>query len=181
MDKKTIREIMKKQRKALYEYEKKEYSEMIYKKISQLSEYTNAKSVCVYMDAFSEVQTECIINDLRKQGKDVIFPVSDVKTNTLTLCRDCGTFRKGAYGISEPEILAEVPYSYPDLVIIPGLAFDKSKNRLGFGAGYYDRFLVENKGKKIGICYDFQIIDLIPAEAHDVKMDMIISEKQIIS
>ena len=176
MEKELLRQEMKAKRRALTDEYKKEVSKKIFEKLSHLPEYKSAKSVCVYMDSFSEVKTDLIINDLREHGKEILFPVSDVKTNTLSLCRDCGSFIKGAYGILEPQTKETVDFLYPDLIIVPGLAFDKNMIRLGFGAGYYDRLLSESKAFKIGICYSFQLLDFIPSEEHDVVMDMVITE-----
>ena len=175
MKKEFLRQEMKAKRRALTEEYKKEASEKIFKKLSALSEYKSAQSVCVYMDSFGEVKTDLIIKDLRERGKEILFPVSDIKTKTLSLCRDCGSFTSGAYGILEPEKKQTVDFLCPDLIIVPGLAFDKNMNRLGFGAGYYDRLLSENTVFKIGICYDFQLFDFIPSEEHDVVMDMVIT------
>lgn len=178
IEKDSIRKHMKYCRKHQSKEEQNKNSEIIRKTLLGLEEVKKAKSVCIYMDAFFEVETGGIIDDLQKLDKEIIFPISDVKTNTLTLCRDCGEFKRGAYGILEPKVLDEVSYTYPELVIVPGLAFDEKKNRLGFGAGYYDRFLSENKGIKIGLCYDFQIMGSIPTDEHDIKMDLVISEKR---
>lgn len=175
MDKNMLRQEMKRKRRVLTEEYKKTASEIIFKKLSELPCYREASAVCVYMDSFGEVKTDLIINDLRKAGKEILFPVTDVKTNTLSLCRDCETFIKGAYGISEPEKKELVDFSYPDLIIVPGLAFDENKNRLGFGAGYYDRLLAKSHAFKIGICYDFQYLMSIPSEEHDILMDIILT------
>jgi len=66
------------------------------------------------------------------------------------------------------------------LGIIPGIAFDGHKNRLGRGKGYYDRFFSENKSLKIGVCFDFQLLETIPVSLHDVKMDKIVSPTKIV-
>ena len=67
-----------------------------------------------------------------------------------------------------------------DWIIVPGVAFDKKLNRLGRGKGYYDKLLVQTSATKIGICYELQLFDEIPAEPHDIKMDFIITENNII-
>ena len=179
MPKEALRNRMKAKRKALTVDERTKISEKIFEKLSQMKEYKNAKSVCVYMDAFSEVKTDLIVSDCRKQGKKLLFPVTDEKTHTLSLCVDTGEFIKGAYGILEPHPKEVVSFDTPDIVIIPGLAFDEEKNRLGFGEGYYDRLLAECKAYKAGICYDFQVVEKIEAKEHDIKMDVIITNERI--
>ena len=66
-----------------------------------------------------------------------------------------------------------------DIVIVPGVAFDKKYNRMGYGKGYYDRFLKDMTALKIGVCHSFQLVDEIPSEPHDIKMDMIVTEREI--
>ena len=180
MEKDILRKEMKERRKFLSEDKRKELSEKIFKRLSETAEYKQAKSVCVYMDSFGEVKTDLIISDLRASGREVIFPVSNPETKTLTLCRDTNEFVRGAYGILEPKEKICVDFCVPDLVIIPGLAFDVEKNRLGFGAGYYDRFLEQSNAVKVGICYDFQLVEEINAEQHDIKMDIILTDMRII-
>ena len=71
-------------------------------------------------------------------------------------------------------------YNKVDLIIIPGVAFDRKKNRMGRGKGYYDRFLSKMKAPKMGICFEFQLFDDIPNDENDVKMDYIVSENELI-
>ena len=179
VSKEELRSIMKAKRKALSAEERVKMSEKIFKSLSEIKEYENAKSVCVYMDAFYEVKTDLIISDCRNHGKKLLFPVTDEKTHTLSLCKDTGEFVKGAYGILEPYPKQAADFDVPDIVIIPGLAFDEEKNRLGFGMGYYDRLLAECKAFKVGICYDFQVLEKIEAKEHDIKMDLIITNDRI--
>jgi 5-formyltetrahydrofolate cyclo-ligase len=87
------------------------------------------------------------------------------------------------YGIPEPT--AECPSYSPveaDIIVIPGIAFDTCGGRVGYGKGYYDRTLhsLEGKGKLVGFCYDFQLLERIAGEPHDVRMDIIITERRII-
>lgn len=140
----------------------------------------NYNSVCIYLSAFKEPDTTEIIDILLKSNKKVCVPVTDKnkKIIYLSLINDIN-LKKGAYNIYEPVKIIYTDYSFPDLIIIPGIAFDKNKNRIGFGMGYYDKFLNKSRGKKIGLCYDFQLLDNIPSQKHDIKMDIIITEKRV--
>lgn len=180
MKKQALRDKMKALRKVVSKQEKQAVSDEIFKKLSGLKEYKEAKNICVYMDSFNEVKTDLIIEDLRKNKKTVVFPITDIKTNTLSLCCDTGEFKEGAYGILEPYPPKKLDVKSIDLIIIPGLAFSEDKSRLGFGGGFYDRLLKECNAFKIAICYDFQVLDQIPSEEHDIKPDMIITEKRVI-
>ncbi|MEC8238342.1 MAG: 5-formyltetrahydrofolate cyclo-ligase, partial [SAR324 cluster bacterium] len=85
----------------------------------------------------------------------------------------------GKFGILDvrPEKRIEVNISDLDLVLVPGIAFDLSGGRLGYGRGYYDRFLKKTEGFRVGVCYESQIVDQVPMEAHDIHMQALISQK----
>ena len=107
----------------------------------------------------------------------------EVQTAGLQLLLYAGkeSLKTGVFGILEPsEDCEAVPESEIDLIIVPGVAFDRQHNRLGRGKGFYDRLLSTLDVPKIGICYDFQLKDQIPAEPFDRKMDLIITEKEIL-
>ncbi|HEC88549.1 MAG TPA: 5-formyltetrahydrofolate cyclo-ligase, partial [Thermoplasmata archaeon] len=86
----------------------------------------------------------------------------------------------GEYGILEPRKEFLRIENNADIFIIPGIVFDEDGNRIGYGGGYFDRFLSDFKGKKIALAYEFQIIKKMPNEKHDVKMDFIVTDKRII-
>jgi len=88
--------------------------------------------------------------------------------------------KKGAYGILEPKTVRKADENNIDVILVPGLAFDRNGGRMGFGKGYYDRLLESSKAVKIGLCYDFQILEKIPTESHDVPMNFVITEKEIL-
>ena len=89
-----------------------------------------------------------------------------------------GELTTGAFNVPEPKE-KKVFDKKIDVVLVPGVAFDKNFNRMGFGKGYYDKFLKEFEGIKIGVCHSFQLLDEIPSEAHDVKMDVIVTEEEV--
>lgn len=116
---------------------------------------------------------------LWKEDKRLLLPA--VKGDNLIICNyHPEKLKTGSYGIIEPQGNGITDLSVIDMIIIPGIAFDKKRNRLGRGKGYYDRLLPQVTGCKIGICYDCQITDLLPTEKHDIPMNYIISESGII-
>ncbi len=137
--------------------------------------------VMVYLSAFNEPETSNIINYLISENIKIVVPISNTEDNTLSLSyiTDMDNLKKGAYGIYEPIMINQAFVDEIDIALIPGIAFSKNGDRLGFGKGYYDKFLSDFKGIKIGLCYDFQICDEIPVSSHDIKMDAIITEKRI--
>ncbi len=172
MDKKEIRKQIKLLKKEHTKEQLAEQSRLIMQKIESLPDFQNSKIVMLYCSLPDEVQTMDFIEKWRNE-KQLILPtvvgddIIPVKLEVDT------TFVEGDFNIQEPQ---NNPYSGDyDLIIVPGVAFDKNGNRLGRGRGYYDRFLCNHTNvKKIGICFDFQLVEEIPTEPTDIRMDEII-------
>lgn len=158
---------------------KKEASDKITSCLLESDIYKNCERICLYMSAFGEVSTEKILTHALSSGKTVCVPISR-PNSTLRLSLADGSFTSGLYGIREPAKVNYTDFSFPELIIVPGLAFDLSCARLGFGKGYYDRFLAEAKGTSIGLGYSFQLLDRIPTDEHDVFLDAVITENNFI-
>lgn len=142
----------------------------------------------------SEVDTLALLPYCLKEGKTVILPVTDMAQNTLRLyeVRSMDELAPGCYGIPEPAVGEDRRREVKgiDLLLIPGVAFDLQGNRLGYGKGFYDRLLrsyldalprPQRSGNIIALAYEEQVVERIPSEAHDVRMDTIITDKRIIS
>lgn len=181
MIKDKLRGEMRAKRRALTDTAVMDKSYSIRKKLFSLECVKKANAVCVFLSAFNEPDTMPAVKKLWDRKCKVIAPVSDTETNTLLLSYidSADDLHKGAYGISEPAVIKKTDDKL-DVIIVPGLAFDRKGGRMGFGKGYYDRLLKREKSVKIGLCYDFQLFDDIPKEAHDVPMDYIITEQEII-
>lgn len=181
MEKETLRASIKAQRKQLTKDEIHKKSAKVYSALFSSEILQDAKTVMVYLSAFNEVRTEMIIDTLLQSGVRVCAPVTDTKRMSITpyYLEDAKKLIQGAFKIAEPTRDCEAKPEDIDAVLVPGIAFDKSGNRMGFGAGYYDRFLHSYDGIKIGICYDFQLFDKIPKDSHDITMNYIISEDKI--
>lgn len=181
MTKNELRELMKAQRRALSADDIKTFSSAITKNVCSLPCFICADTVMIYISSFKEPDTHMLLDYIFAHGKKCVVPVSDTDTFNITpsYIKSADDLKQGAYGIPEPRIINPAAISDIDIALIPGIAFDIHGNRTGFGKGYYDRFLSEFKGVKIGVCYDFQIQTDIPADTHDIKMDFIITEKRI--
>lgn len=144
--------------------------------------YKNAKQLMLYMPLGNETDTTHIINEAFRDGKKPIFPVTDEKSGEITPCyaTEESEFVKGAFSVKEPCVMDVADVSKIDVILVPGIGFDKKGTRIGFGKGCYDRLLKNTTAIKIGFCYDFQICEGIDAEEHDVKMDFLITESGII-
>lgn len=182
MNKNELRMKMKAMRRALTSEEIAAKSKNIINRFTMLEEYKKARALSVYMSAFKEPDTLPLILQSKALNKKIAVPISNTDTRTLTLAYlgDNTIMKKGAYGISEPELAVAADKNDIDIIAVPGLAFDKTGNRLGFGMGYYDSLLADMHALKVGFCYDFQLLDSIPTEEHDMLMDIIITETKTI-
>lgn len=153
--------------------ELRQKSERIVEKLKHDTAFITAKTVMLYWSLPDEVHTHTLIADVLKT-KTVVLPtiVNDllipVKLNDIT------NLREGKFHILEPQ--NSVFTDKIDLIVVPGIAFDRAGNRLGRGRGFYDRFLQYQTAKTIGICFDFQLVEEIPTEAKDIPIGKIISE-----
>ncbi len=161
--------------------DRKSKSELIGVKLFELKAISKAKTILFYASLPGEVDTFAMITKAIELKKHICLPivVENQRKMIPTLTKTLADLEKGAYGISQPryDVSLEVNPKDIDAVIVPGLAFDKSNNRLGRGAGYYDRFLASLSADTatIGLAFDFQIVDRLPLEEHDVPLSAIIS------
>lgn len=137
-------------------------------------EFQSAKVVGVYHAFGSEVKTDMIIEQARLLGKKVALP--SVEGDSLAFYElSSGKYLvKGRFGIMEP--LPYGPVDRIDLLVVPGIAFDKKGYRLGYGKGYYDKFLAKKKTATMGLGYSFQLLESLPRGTHDKKLDAIAIE-----
>ena len=137
-----------------------------------------AQTIMAYYSLPDEVNTHALIDELVAEGKTVLLP-KVMGADTMELRRYMGRadLQEGAYHILEPVGEPFTDLSAIDLILVPGLAFDAAGHRLGRGRGYYDRFLHSRDGSycvKIGVCFDFQKVDEVPVDAHDIAMDKVV-------
>ena len=157
-------------------------SDEIRQRLLGVERVKQAKTICTFISAFKEPDTVEIIKELWEQDKKIVVPITDIESGTLSLSyiNSMDDMKKGAYGILEPKTVRKADENNIDVILVPGLAFDRNGGRMGFGKGYYDRLLESSKAVKIGLCYDFQILEKIPTESHDVPMNFVITEKEIL-
>lgn len=181
MDKKILRKQMIKKRNMLDEDFITDSGKIIFNKILS-SNILNYNQILLYASFGNEVPTAELTNYLLSKGRRVFLPKCDTDNLTfdpVEIFLNQSHFSLNKYGIKEPDGNYNnfQPFKI-DCAIIPGVAFDAGCNRIGFGAGYYDKFLKENDDVyKIGICYEFQIVYSIDFDIHDVCMDVVITEK----
>ena len=182
--KRTLKQEIIEKRKSLTKGEIKEKSNIIKENLFSLDEFKGAKNIMMYVSFNSEVDTQDLIKGLLDKEKNVIVPFVQ-KNNPILQLSELKSFNElepKTLGILEPKdnFIREFNIKKVNLVIIPGIVFDQNGHRIGYGYGYYDRFLKKlNKDvKKIGFAFEFQLVDKIPEEQHDVPVDIIITEKR---
>lgn len=177
-EKKNIRNKIKAIKSVIPDAEKQLLADLVFSKLELLPEFWSANTIFIYWSLPDELPTHKFI-DKWWSTKQFILP--SVVDNAMILKRYSGPANMiiGQLGISEPITQANYEEQI-DLVIVPGIAFDRQKNRLGRGKGFYDRFLDHKEIYKIGVCFDFQLLDSIPATSDDIKMNKIISTSDIV-
>ena len=145
-----------------------------------LKEYETAESVLVYSAFDNEAATQVIISDLEHRNVRIYLPVI-ISDTEFVPCRMTGQLMKNRYGIHEPIPMetAVKGSGKIDLAICPGVGFDRDGHRLGYGKGYYDRYLSGEDIVKIGLAYEVQMEKEIPSDPQDVLMDVVVTEKAV--
>lgn len=159
---------------------------LIKQKFFSLPEFHDAEVVLFYASFRSEVDTSIIIKESLQIKKQVVVPKVDTKRHKLILYQinNFEELKPGFMGIPEPISLRErtVDIETIDLIVVPGIAFDYSGNRLGYGEGYYDILLseVNKKIPIVALAFEEQLVESIPSETHDIKVDIIVTDKKIL-
>lgn len=184
MDKGQIRKEMLKRRRSMSREAVMDKSLQISEKVLESPEYRAAKKIFVFISFDNEVDTGWIIRRALADGKKVAAPVVSGGRMHFRYFTLSDELESGQLGIKEPSM--DFPKAYvkkkDSLIIMPGTAFDRRRNRIGFGKGFYDRWLAERKGvKTIALAFDAQIYDgVIPADEHDIKPERIYTETEVI-
>lgn len=183
--KKELRQKYRLIRANMSQAEKKDCDEKIYNRVISSEVYKNAKSILCFVSSDIEVDTKKLINHALSEGKTVAVPFClDLKgTMDFYVINSLKELKAQSYGILEPDIKTAKKFKADkdSLCILPGFAFDRDGFRIGFGKGYYDRFLKSFKGKKVGICYNNCIANNLPHGKYDLPADFIITQKYTIT
>ena len=168
---------------SLKDYEEK--SQTICNTLLQEPSIKEGKTIALTISIFPEVDTRGIISELWAMGKRVVVPKCDHRTKQMIFYNltNFDELVPAPMGLFEPNsiITSSIMYKQIDVCIVPGIVFDQRGYRIGYGGGYYDRFLPSFNGKKISISFDEQLVKEVPYEKHDIPIDLLITNKHRIS
>lgn len=178
----SLRDRLRAQRAALCEDRQRADAQRVCERIKALAAYRRARVVMAYVAARGELSLRDVLLDVLASGRRLALPRCEGK-GILRACivPDLAALERGAYGIFAPPAEAETaPPAQIDLILTPGTAFDRMGHRIGQGGGYYDRFLPATRALRVGVCHDFALLDEIPSEPHDARMDVIVTPSRTI-
>ena len=183
MEKKLIRENIIKNRDLLDADIKKIYDVNIKESIINFKLYNLSNSIFIFVGFGNEVDTMNLIKDALEKNKRIYVPKIDNKNKIMKVMkiRSTDELKPGIWGILEPESNEELDEEL-DLIIMPGVAFTKHGERIGYGGGYYDKFLEKANPKipKVALAFSLQVLEELPQESFDIKVNYIITEKEVI-
>ncbi|MBC8387162.1 MAG: 5-formyltetrahydrofolate cyclo-ligase [Actinobacteria bacterium] len=184
VEKKQLRKYIQNKRDNLALGLRNKKSKEIALKFLKTRDYLNSKNIFIFYPFRSEIDTTIIIKKALKESKNIILPRVEGTLLNLYFINDVHTqLQEGSYGIMEPipSSCIKAYISDINLAIVPGVAFDKNLNRLGYGGGFYDKILknLPQGIKKIALSFDVQIVSNIPVLGYDIKIDMLITESKI--
>jgi 5-formyltetrahydrofolate cyclo-ligase len=182
--KKKLRKEIREKRDSIPIAERKRTSKIIVEKFHNTNYYIDSNNILAYYPFGSEIDTTILISSALENNKSIILPKVYYRELRLYYVDKLSEqLERGKYGILEPvpRFCKPAEMKDIDLAVVPGIGFDKNLNRLGYGRGFYDRFLklIPEEVKKIALCFDVQVVEYIPVSEHDIKIDLLITESEI--
>lgn len=156
-------------------------SRLISRRILSLDRFRNSLKIALYYPVRNEVDTLDVFSHCLESGKDVYFPRVSGLTLSFHRVHDLAELTPGAYGIPEPSPESDaIEPGNLDLILVPGVAFDRSGRRLGYGKGYYDRAMINTAlHKRVSLAYGFQVLDSVPAGKNDLGTGTVVTESAV--
>ena len=185
MTKENLRNLIKSKRKSMDANLKLDMDKRIFNYVITSPLYINANMIFIFVSFRNEVDTHRIIEYALHDGKSICVPKvirdGDKKYMTALQIKSLNDLKPGYFGVPEPCFKTQpIEGGEIDLIFMPGLAFDRTGGRIGYGAGFYDRFLtlLDKCIPKIALAYHYQVFDSIPTDAYDIKVDGIITDQE---
>jgi len=183
-NKERIRKAMIAARSEIEEAERMEISTQLQEQLYQTDLWKNAETIGVYLSVGKEWDTRDIVERALAQGKNIVVPktIPDSKELVFYQLEDASQTVAGHFGLEEPDVDKTTPVNKNeiDLLIVPGLVFTRNGYRIGFGGGYYDRFLANFIHPTASLVHTNQLIDTFPIESFDIPVNYLITEKGLI-
>lgn len=178
-EKTALRKLYTEKRKAVEN--KTQADERILQKLIETNEFIESDCVFTYVSVRTEVDTIKLIEKCFLMNKKVAVPICGKKgIMNFHYIKSFDELCNSKFGIPEPDVNSEIAVATEkSLCIVPGLSFDKNGFRLGYGGGYYDRYLVSFKGEVVGLCYDECLTDVLPRDEFDINIPIVITENNI--
>lgn len=175
MDKKALRQLIGQQKREMTPEQIETASRALAEQFLQTDAYRQAKTLYGYLPYNQEVRTVPILEQALRDGKRVAVPKVYGDTMKFIYMNDLSAVEIGYCNIPEPIADGPVGDDPAALVLMPGLAFDKAGNRMGYGGGYYDKFLSEEPNHPtVALCYQFQMVEQIPTDSYDIPVDLVL-------
>ena len=178
--KKDIRKRIFSRRKEASERELLENSRAVFRRVQGCEQYRKARTVYAYMDFNREVMTREFIRQVWADGKQVAVPKVHGKDMTFYVLESFDQLEPGYFGIDEP-VRGKIADDEQALLIVPGVAFDLQRHRIGYGQGFYDRYLsVHTNHSTIAVAFEFQVLEHVPSESTDICPQLLITEQRVL-
>ena len=175
MNKKELRSVIRAQKRAMTEEMIVQKSEDLARQFLETEQYRSARSIYGYLPYNQEVRTVAMLEQALRDGKKVAVPKCYDDEMRFIWMEDLSQVEKGYAGIPEPIADGPVADDETALVLMPGMAFDKEGHRIGYGGGFYDKFLAkETNHPTLALCYDFQMVEHLETEEFDIPVDRVI-------
>ena len=175
MDKKALRRQIREQKRAMTQAQIEEKSRLLTQQFLASQLYRQAKTIYGYLPYNQEVRTVPMLEQALKDGKQVAVPKVYGDEMKFIYLTDLSRVEKGYAGIPEPVADGPVAEDPTALVLMPGLAFDPQGHRIGYGGGFYDKFLASEPGHPtLALCYDFQMLPQLQTEEFDIPVDLVL-------
>jgi len=182
MTKAELRQVVRERRAALDPAWRAEQSAMVQARLMALPPMVSAVLVGLYVALPGEVDMSDLEGALTSTGRSICVPAFDPARGAYALALVTPTTRyiEAPFGLREPDDAEWADPASLGCVVVPGVAFDEAGHRIGHGGGHYDRMLAETSALKIGVAFDFQLFDGVPAEAHDITMDIVVTPTRVL-
>lgn len=184
MAKRAIRQHILARRRELSHEEWLESSHQAQQRLIDLPEFRQATCIALYAPTRNEVDTCAIMTSALATGKRVLYPAVCGDRMVFRQVKGVNCLTEGCFGILEPCSTGnDHQADEADLIVVPGVAFDRSGHRIGYGKGFYDRFLhhPDRTAHLVGLCHDFQLVENdIPAEEHDIRMEIVVTDQRVV-